>query len=82
MSGKKSSNRPSTRPTRPGSRPTTARDLTKQQIKEYRAAFDLFDLNKDDKISKDELGKVMETLGMNPTKAELKGTVCKTQIYI
>lgn len=54
-------------------RPTTGRDLSEKQRAEFREAFDMFDLNKDNKISKDELGKVLETLGMNPTKQELKG---------
>jgi Ca2+-binding EF-hand superfamily protein len=60
---------------KPNSRPTTARELTAKQREEFKEAFDLFDLNKDNKISKDELGKVMQTLGMNPTKQELKGHI-------
>ena len=57
------------------SRPTTASKMTDKQLAEYREAFDLFDLNKDNRISKDELGKVMNTLGMKPTHQELKGSL-------
>ncbi len=55
------------------SRPGTARDLTKRQREEYREAFDMFDRNRDGKISPGELGEVMKSLGFDPTKEELKG---------
>ena len=57
------------------SRPTTARDLTPEQRAMYKKAFELFDKNNDGKISVKDLEKMMNGLGMNPTKDELKGTV-------
>ena len=55
------------------SRPTTARDLTKEQRNDYRAAFDLFDKDRDGKISLKELGDILKTLGLDPNQDELKG---------
>lgn len=37
-----------------------------------KQAFSLFDKNGDGKIDTEELGTVMESLGENPTEAELK----------
>ena len=55
------------------SRPTTARDLTPEQRAMYEKAFNLFDKNNDGKISVKDLEKMMNGLGMNPTKEELQG---------
>ena len=40
------------------SRPTTAKDLSKQQMKDMREAFRLFDKKNEGKIGVDELGEV------------------------
>ena len=61
------------------SRPTTARDLTREQRNDYKAAFDLFDKDQDGKINSRELGDIMKTLGMDPTQEELKGLEKKCQ---
>ena len=37
--------------------------LTPEQIEEYKEAFLIFDLDKDNTISTDELGAVMRSLG-------------------
>ncbi|ESN98599.1 hypothetical protein HELRODRAFT_138077, partial [Helobdella robusta] len=42
---------------------------------EYRAAFDLFDEDGNNAISKEELGNVMRKLGMNPTDEELRDMI-------
>ena len=41
-------------------------------LTEIKQAFSLFDKNGDGKITTKELGTVMESLGENPTEAELK----------
>ena len=38
---------------------------------EYKEAFTLFDKDNDGTISKDELGTVMRSLGLNPTELEI-----------
>lgn len=42
---------------------------------EYRAAFDLFDEDGNNAISKEELGSVMHKLGLNPTDEELRDMI-------
>lgn len=39
---------------------------------EYREAFDMFDINSDNKISNSELRRMMESLGQKPTEKELE----------
>ena len=57
------------------SRPTTAKDLSRQQLKELREAFRLFDKNNEGKIGVDELGDVMKTMGLDPSKEELQDII-------
>ena len=57
------------------SRPTTAKDLSRQQLKELREAFRLFDKNNEGKIGVDELGEVMKTMGLDPSKEELQDMI-------
>ena len=57
------------------SRPTTAKDLSRQQLKELREAFRLFDKNNEGKIGVDELGEVMKTMGLDPSKEELQDII-------
>mmetsp|Transcript_32035 Transcript_32035/g.51456 ORF Transcript_32035/g.51456 Transcript_32035/m.51456 type:complete len:159 (+) Transcript_32035:27-503(+) len=45
--------------------------LTEEQQAEFRQAFDLFDLNKNGKITHKELKKIMQGLGQNPTEVEI-----------
>ena len=42
---------------------------------EFRAAFDLFDEDGNNAISKEELGTVMRRLGLNPTDEELRDMI-------
>lgn len=46
--------------------------LSEDQLAAIKQAFSLFDKNGDGKINTKELGTVMESLGENPTEAELK----------
>eukprot|EP01083_Nonionella_stella_P125891 380847_1 len=46
-------------------------DLTEQQKYEFKQAFELFDLNKNGKITHKELKKIMQGLGQNPTEVEI-----------
>ena len=50
---------------------STARD----DAPDYREAFSLFDDRGDDKIPKHLFGEVVRALGLNPTEAQIKGTV-------
>merc|ERR1712154_427593 len=46
-------------------------DLTEQQKNEFKQAFELFDLNKNGKITHKELKKILQGLGQNPTEVEI-----------
>ncbi|CAK8672655.1 unnamed protein product [Clavelina lepadiformis] len=45
--------------------------LTKEQISEFKQAFDIFDEDGGGDISTNELGRVMKMLGQNPNREEL-----------
>lgn len=47
-------------------------ELTPQQLKEAKDAFDIFDRDSDGKISENELATVMRSLGQNPSQKEVK----------
>ncbi|KAL6641951.1 hypothetical protein ACP70R_020132 [Stipagrostis hirtigluma subsp. patula] len=49
--------------------------LSKEQIKEFREAFSLFDKDGDGTITTKELGTVMKSLGQSPTEAELRDMI-------
>ena len=49
-----------------------ARELTEEQIEEFKEAFQLFDKDGDGSITTHELGTVMRSLGQNPTDTELQ----------
>jgi len=51
------------------------KELTPDQIKEFKEAFKLFDRDGDGQITSAELGTVMRSLGQNPTEAELRDMV-------
>jgi len=53
----------------------TNKKFTAEQIEEFRAAFDLFDQDGNNAISKEELGVVMRRLGLNPSDSELKDMI-------
>ena len=48
--------------------------LSKQQIDEFREAFELFDLDGSGNIDARELGTVLRSLGANPSDAEVAAT--------
>ena len=47
-------------------------NLTDEKMMEFKAAFELFDKDRNGKITSKELGTVMRGLGQNPTEEELK----------
>ena len=47
---------------------------------EFRAAFDLFDQDGNNAISKEELGTVMRRLGLNPTDEELRDMIVEQTV--
>jgi calmodulin len=49
--------------------------LTEEQIAEFKEAFSLFDKDLDGRITEEELGIVMRSLGQRPTESELKNMV-------
>eukprot|EP01136_Pigoraptor_vietnamica_P007931 Opistho-1_new@42655 len=49
--------------------------LNEDQIAEYKEGFVLFDKKGDNKIALADLGRVLRSLGQNPTEAEVKKTV-------
>lgn len=49
--------------------------LTEEQIAEFKGAFSLFDKDSDGQITDKELGTVMQSLGQNPTEAELQDMI-------
>ncbi|XP_063711098.1 uncharacterized protein LOC134839469 isoform X2 [Symsagittifera roscoffensis] len=51
---------------------TAVKNLTDEQIEEFRKAFKIFDKDGDGNVSTDELGKVMRELGQNPSEDELQ----------
>lgn len=47
-------------------------NLSEEEITEFRAAFELYDKDRDGAISTKELGAMMRNLGQNPSEEELK----------
>ncbi|XP_037758293.2 calmodulin-A [Chelonia mydas] len=52
-----------------------AGQLAEEQIAEFKEAFSLFDKDGDGSITTSELGNVMQSLGQNPTEAELQDMI-------
>jgi len=50
-------------------------NLSEEKIAEFRAAFELFDKDKDGTITTNELGTIKRNMGHNPTEDELKNMV-------
>ena len=46
--------------------------LTEEQLAEFKEAFSLFDKDRDDVISQEELGALLRSLGCTPTQPELQ----------
>ncbi|KAI8872222.1 EF-hand [Ramicandelaber brevisporus] len=51
--------------------------LTQEQIKEFKEAFTLFDKDSDGKITVQELGTVMRSLGLTPSEQELNDMIAE-----
>jgi len=49
-------------------------------VAELREAFRLFDIDGDGKITTDELGTVMKSLGMNPSAEQLRDMIDEVDI--
>ena len=49
--------------------------MTRAQVKEFKEAFDIFDVDGGGTITAEELGEVMKSLGQKPTKAQLDAMV-------
>lgn len=47
-------------------------ELTPEQLQEFETAFNQFDSDKDGRITINELGAMMRSIGQNPTDIELK----------
>mmetsp|Transcript_13981 Transcript_13981/g.30405 ORF Transcript_13981/g.30405 Transcript_13981/m.30405 type:complete len:159 (-) Transcript_13981:51-527(-) len=54
---------------------TQVDQLVDEQIDEFQETFDLFDADKDKRLNIQELGKLLNALGVNPTMEELKSMV-------
>ncbi|XP_032956592.1 calmodulin-like [Rhinolophus ferrumequinum] len=54
-----------------------AEELSKEQVADFKAAFNRFDKDGDGTINVQELGDVMRTLGQNPSEAELKDIIAR-----
>jgi hypothetical protein len=48
-----------------------ANNITEEQIETYREAFSMYDRNGDAKITLDEFGDVIKSLGLDPTEEQL-----------
>ena len=55
-------------------------NLTDEKIMEFKAAFELFDKDRNGKITSKELGTVMRGLGQNPTEEELKQMIREVEL--
>lgn len=51
--------------------PSFHKQLTESELKEFKEIFDLVDVDGSGEITKVELGKLMETLGLKPTEEQL-----------
>ena len=47
---------------------------------EFKEAFDMFDKNSDERITLEELGSLMRSLGQNPTEKELQDMMTAVDI--
>merc|ERR1712060_425969 len=50
---------------------TLRKDLTQEQIEDFRGVFEMFDVDNDKSISVKELSTIMRSLGQNPTEEEV-----------
>ncbi|XP_027692216.1 calmodulin-alpha-like [Vombatus ursinus] len=57
-----------------------AHQLTEEQIAEFKEAFSLFDKDGDRTITTKELWTVMQSLGQNPTEAELQDMINQVDV--
>ena len=57
-----------------------AENLSEMKIAEFKAAFELFDKDRDGKITTKELGTVMRNLGQNPSESELTEMIAEVDL--
>ena len=54
--------------------------LSDQQLADYKETFSMFDRDGDGTIDADELGTVMNSLGINPTESEIREMIEKVDL--
>jgi len=57
--------------------PKTIKELSEEEIEDYKEAFNNFDKSGDGVIDEGELGVVMRSLGYSPTNQQLKEMMAK-----
>ncbi|ELU09609.1 hypothetical protein CAPTEDRAFT_184797 [Capitella teleta] len=55
--------------------PARCRNLTREEIEEFRESFNLFDRDQNGQITTQELGAVMNNLGQSPSDTELRDMI-------
>ena len=60
--------------------PKTVKELTEEEVEDYREAFNNFDKSGDGMIDEGELGVVLRSLGYSPTNQQLKEMMAKVGV--
>lgn len=60
--------------------PKAMKELTEEEIEDYKEAFNNFDKNRDGTIDQGELGVVMRSLGFSPTKQQIEDMMAKVDV--
>lgn len=61
--------------------PRPAKELSEEEIEDYKEAFRNFDKDGDGNIDEGELGVVMRSLGYSPTNQQLKEMMNKVRVW-
>lgn len=60
----------------------TTKELSDEEIEDYKEAFSNFDKDGNGNIDEGELGVVMRSLGYSPTNQQLKEMMAKVCMYV